>query len=164
MVNGAYLIMVDTCVWLDRYVVDRPHFEQTKAFFAQAHQAHAQLLYGAGKLETFFYLVGAATKAAIRRQTGTLTEADAVFAREYAWGCVENVRQIATAADLGEADLWLATKYRKVCPDFEENTLMATCVRVGADYLVTWDEGLLRVAGAMVRAVTPDVMTQLLQA
>jgi predicted nucleic acid-binding protein len=45
----------------------------------------------------------------------------------------------------------------------EDNVLLASAHRSEADYVVTWDEALLRDASALVRAVTPTTMLTVLQ-
>ena len=80
----------------------------------------------------------------VRTEKGAVSETDAVFARAFAWRCLENIRSFATAVGIDEADLWLASKYRSVGPDFEDNVLLAAAQRSSADYLVTWDAALLR--------------------
>ena len=156
------LLLIDTNVWLDYFVVDRPGSETAKALLDAAAATKAQLLYGASKLETLFYLIGSQVKASIRNQTGNLSEADASFARTYAWGCIEALQERAVAVGLDGSDLWVASKLRAVCEDFEDNVLLAAAKRAQVDYLVTSDRQLLSVAGAVVRAVSPQMMLTIL--
>jgi predicted nucleic acid-binding protein len=70
------------------------------------------------------------------------------------------MRDFATAVGVDEADLWLASKYRSVSSDFEDNVLIAAAQRANADYLVTWDAALLRTP--IVRTATPLEMLALI--
>jgi predicted nucleic acid-binding protein len=96
----------------------------------------------------------------IRAEKGGVRDADAASARAFAWGCLQNMRDFATAVGVDEADLWLASKYRSVSSDFEDNVLIAAAQRANADYLVTWDAALLRTP--IVRTATPLEMLALI--
>lgn len=122
----------------------------------------SSLLYGASKLETVFYVLNAEAKRVARLRDGSLTEQDAIFSQEFAWECINNLCDIATAVGMDQGDLWLACKYRAYHSDLEDNILLAAAKRSQADYLITWDEKLLRDAPALVRTVTPTTMLTVL--
>lgn len=157
--NESVRILVDSCVWVDNYLGNHSKHDESFAFLNRAYEAGATLLYGASKLETVFYVLVAEAKRMIRTEKGSVDEADAASARAFAWGCLENIRGFATAVGMDEADLWLASKYRSVGSDFEDNVLLAAAQRAGADYLVTWDTVLLRTP--TVRTATPTQMLAL---
>lgn len=161
--NDTLRLLVDTNVWIDSYLVSRANHEQSFALINKAIDAESTLLYGSSKLETVFYVIRAAAKREIRAQKGELDEADAQLALRYAWGCVNNICDIATGVGVDQADIWLARKYRVYHPDMEDNVLLAAAGRCEADYLVTWDEQLLKNASALVRAVTPVTMCTVLE-
>lgn len=161
--SKALRLLVDCNVWVDSYLVPRKRHEESLAFINEALEAGSTLLYGASKLETLFYVIRADAKRIILGQKDRLSEQDADFALQFAWGCVNNIYDIATAVGLDQGDLWLARKYRVYHPDLEDNVLLAAVERTRADYLVTWDEKLLRDAAALVRAVTPTTMRAVLQ-
>ena len=160
-VDDSLRILVDSCVWVDNYLGNHPKHDKSLEFLNRAYEAGATLLYGASKLETVFYVLAAEAKRMVRTEKGVVSEADAASARAFAWGCVENIRDCATAVGVDEADLWLASKYRSVGPDFEDNVLLAAAQRAGADYLVTWDAALLRTP--TVRTATPTQMITLIE-
>ena len=159
-VDDSLRILVDSCVWVDNYLGYHPRHDESFAFLDRAYGAGATLLYGASKLETVFYVLVAEAKRLVRAERGAVSETDAASARAFAWGCLENIRSCATAVGVDEADLWLASKYRSVGPDFEDNVLLAAAQRANADYLVTWDAALLR--KPTVRTATPTEMLALI--
>lgn len=154
-------ILVDSCVLVDNYLGSHPKHGESYEFLSRAYTAGATLLYGASKLETVFYVLVAEAKRMVRTEKGVVSETDAAAARAFAWGCIENIRNFATAVGVDEADLWLASKYRSVGPDFEDNVLLAAAQRANADYLVTWDATLLRTP--TVRTATPAEMLALME-
>ena len=154
-------ILVDSCVWVDSYLGNHPKHDDSFEFLNRAYTTGATLLYGASKLETVFCVLVAEAKRMVRAEKGVVSEADAASARAFAWGCLENIRSFATAVGVDEADLWLASKYRSVSPDFEDNVLLAAAQRANADYLVTWDAALLRTP--TVRTATPTEMLALIE-
>ena len=94
-------------------------------------------------------------------EKGAVGEQDAAAARAFAWGCVQNMRCLATAVGVDESDIWLASKYRSISPDLEDNVLLAAAQRSDADYVVSWDAGVLRTP--VVRTADPAQMLALLR-
>lgn len=141
--NSELKILVDSCVWIDSYLGDHPQHDESLLFLREAYESGAQLLYGASKLESIFYVLIAEVKRMVRHEKGQVGESDALAARAFAWGCLQNMQDIATAVGMDESDIWLAGKYKSLCPDFEDNVLLAAAQRCGADYVVTWDIELL---------------------
>lgn len=155
-------LLVDCNVWIDAYAATRPRHDESLGFVNRALESGAALMYGASKLETVFYVLSAEVKRVTRMQLGAVSERDALCAQEFAWGCVNNLCGIATAVGVDQGDLWLARRYRVYHADLEDNVLLAAAQRSEADYVVTWDKGLLRDATAVVRAVTPRTMLAVL--
>ncbi|MBR3224876.1 MAG: PIN domain-containing protein [Atopobiaceae bacterium] len=154
------LLLVDTNVWMCNYVPLRAGHEATREFFRAAWESSAQLLYPAPILKDVFYLLGAEYKRQIRLEKGELSQADATAVNELAWGCVQNMRDVATAVGIDESDLWLACKYKAIDTDLEDNVVLAAAQRCEADYLVTFDQNLIR--KATVSAMLPQDMVALL--
>lgn len=153
-------ILVDSCVWVDNYLGDNEHFEESYAFIRAAREHGAELLYGASKLEVMFSTLEHEFGRTLRER-GLAQAGDAnKTALAFAWGCIDNIRVLGTAVGVDEADLWMACKYRSVSPSLADNTLLAAAERAKVDYLVTWDERLLTMG--MVRAATPNQMVTIL--
>ena len=137
-------LLIDTNVWLDCFLPGRKNREASLALMEKALDQGTPLFYTAGIAKDVFYLVSAAMKRKAREQMGSLSEGDARAIQAVAWGCVGNMRDVATAVGADESDLWLACEYRSVHGDLEDNLLIAAVRRSSATYLVTNDQTLLR--------------------
>lgn len=153
-------LLVDSNVWVDSYLGDHAHFDESFRFLKEARGQGAELLYGASKLEGMFCVLTAEFERGMREGDGDLAANATQIAQAFAWGCIDNIRELGTAVGMDESDLWLACKYRAVGRDLQGNVLLAAAQRADADYVVTWDEELL--ASPVVRAATPTQMIALL--
>ena len=153
MMGEAPIALVDTNVWLDNYLADRPYAEQSRAFIVQARNVGVQLAYPVHCLNDIFILIQAHLKRAAKKR-GELSESDGVAIREIAWGCIENMREFAIAVGADESDAWKACKYRRLTNDLEDNFVLAAAERASASFLVTNDRRLLR--KSTVNAYTPE--------
>lgn len=154
-------ILVDTNVWLDYFIGLRAGHDEAAAFLRGSERVEAQLLYPAATLQDVFYLMARELKR-IARSVAPVTESDVQAIRRIAWGCIDNMRELATAVGMDESDLWLACKYRTLTWDLEDNVVLAAAQRAEVDYLVTNDRVLIQ--RATVPALTPKDMTALLDA
>lgn len=154
MKNGIPYLIVDTNVWLASYLPNRPGHASALDFFAAATDRGAQLLYAAAAIRDVFYLAERSLKEEVRVQEGELSTGSAQAIRRLAWGMVDNMREMATAVGLDESDLWMASKWRTLDGDLEDNIVRAAATRAGADLLVTYDKGLL--SKSVVPTVTPE--------
>ncbi len=155
-------LLIDTNVWLDCFFHDRAGHEEALALLLFAYERAYALLYPASIAKDVFYLVASIIKHDIRAEKGVLTSADSAVATETAWGCVNNMRERATAVGADESDLWKACALRNVHNDLEDNLIVAAAQRANATYLVTNDETLIR--HAPVATVTPGDALALLRA
>ena len=160
--NNPPKILVDSNVWIDSYLGYRANHDASLDFLRTARRCQAALMYGVTKLETIFYVLANEMKKAALREGRTVDEKAANACRAFAWGCIENIRELACAVGADEADVWLATKYRSISDDFEDNILLAAAQRVAVDYLVTTDRVLLN--KATVAALAPQDMLTVLEA
>lgn len=154
-------VLVDTNVWLDYFIGIRQGHDDAQEFLNNSNRAEVQLLYPASALQDVFYLLVRELKR-IARSVAPVTEGDVQAIRRIAWGCVDNMRELATAVGMDESDLWLACKYRTLTWDLEDNVMLAAAQRVEADYLVTNDRALIQ--HATIAALTPADMTAVLKA
>lgn len=159
--NDSVRLLVDSNVWIDSYLGDHLHFDESYRFLKTARARGSQLLYGASKLEGMFYVLASEFERGMRDGDGQMPHNASSIAREFAWGCIENIRKLGTAVGLDEGDLWLACKYRTIGPDFEDDVMLAAAERAHADYIVTWDKELL--STATVRTGTPVQMLALME-
>ncbi len=146
-------IMVDTNVWIDQFLPDRPRQGESLRFLDRACEVDALLLYPACILKDVFYLISSESKRLAREQTGSLTEADAMASQSYAWGCIEAIQELALPVDTTLIDIRMASVWKRVNGDFEDNLVRAAAERAKADLLVTWDKEML--AKRVVPTVTP---------
>jgi predicted nucleic acid-binding protein len=153
VVSTAHVIVVDTNVWLDQYLPARPHRAESHAFMDAALAQGVELAYPASIIKDVFYVVGSEYKRIVRAQQGTLSEVDAQAIQRIAWGVVDNMQEVATPVGIDLSDVWLASKWRTVDGDLEDNLVRAASKRTRADLVVTWDKGML--AKAVVPTVTP---------
>ena len=155
------LIMVDTNVWVDLYVPNRPNREASLAFFEQAVRSEVEIVFTLEIARAVFRVVAYEAKRWVRQGTGELSEAYAHAIANHAWDFVQDMQEYGTPVGSSTPDLWMATKLRDVHPEIEDNLIVAACMRLDTDYLVTNDAKLLR--HAPVAAVDPQMMTRLLQ-
>lgn len=155
------LIMVDTNVWVDLYVPGRPNRNDSLAFFEEARRSRAELVFTLEIARAVFRVVTHEAKRWIRQGKGELSEEYARAIADHAWGFVQDMQEYGTPVGSSTPDLWMATKLRDGHPEIEDNLIVAACMRLGTDYLVTNDTKLLR--HAPVAAVDPPMMTRLLR-
>ena len=84
------------------------------------------------------------------------------MSRQIAWGCVLSMGEMATVVPVDQSDLWIATKFRTVHEDLEDDLVLAAMERSQADFLVTSDETLLR--KSPVAALSPHDLLALMTA
>lgn len=154
------LVLLDTNVWVDYYSSPREGHDAARSLMDGVECAGAQLLYAIQSMKDVFYLVASDYKSWTRKRTGTLTEAQAAAATATAWGCLDNMAEIACAVGCDQSDVWLARKTRRLHADFEDDLVLAAAQRAGADLLVTSDEQLRRHAPVAALSV-PDALTYL---
>ena len=146
------IILVDSNVWIDNYVPDRPCSSVSRSFISYARN-RATLVYAVHNLPDIFYVIQNTMKRTAREE-GAFTEGDALAIRELAWACVENMREFAVAVGADESDVWRACKYRRFGNDLEDNMVMAAAERAQARFIVTNDHELIR--KSTVVAYTPE--------
>ena len=120
------------------------------------------LLYAASSVKDVYYLLEEREKRRVRASGAEVTAAIAAAVNEYAWGCVLSMGEMATVVPVDQSDLWIATKFRTVHGDFEDDLVLAAMERSQADFLVTSDETLLR--KSPVAALSPHDLLALMTA
>ena len=154
-------ILVDTNVWLDSYLGFRPGCDDARKLFVAGRRAKAEFLYPIGSLQDVFALLIMELKRCARACGETVDEAAIQTFRTMAWACIDNMRECAHAVGADESDAWLASKYRSINWDLEDNMVLAAAKRMQVDYLVTSDQALI--SKATVAALTPRDLTAVLK-
>ena len=84
-------LLVDTNIWLDYFLANRPAHAAAMSFMLFAHEHGYPLLYPTAIVKDVFYLTANVFKRDMRNENGRLTERDAAAATEIAWGCVPRI-------------------------------------------------------------------------
>lgn len=155
------IALVDTNVWLDNCLGDRPGSRDSRKFLMQALNDELLLVYPVHCLRDIFYLVQVHLKA-LARKDGVISDSEGLAIREAAWACVDEVRRMATAIAADESDAWRACKYRAITNDLEDNFVLAAAERASVDFIVTNDIDLVK--KSTVNAYTPADATRMLEA
>ena len=138
------LFLVDTNVWLDWLLGSRRNNNATKQFFVQANKHYAKLAYAAVSLKDIYFIIEQDCKINIKESGLKLTEGRALAAKEVAWECTDQVRQLAFGVSCDESDLWIASKLKNIHNDLEDNLIVAAAKRAKATALITNDDALIR--------------------
>lgn len=154
-------VVIDTNVWVDNYLTNRPGHGAAEELLARLWKEKATIAFCPVSAKDVFFVTAQELKRECRQGLGTLSEADALACNEIAWGCVQNMMDNAVAANIGQAEMWLAVKYKRLHGDFEDNLIMAAAQSAEADYFVTNDQALL--GKCPVNAFTPRGMLDYLK-
>lgn len=154
------LIMVDTNVWVDLYIPGRPNREASLAFFEVARRAEAELVFTLEIARAVYRIVSHEAKRWVREGRGELSEAYAHAISNHAWDFVQDMQEYGTPIGSSTPDLWMATKLRDRHPEIEDNLIVAACMRLDVDYLVTNDAKLIR--HSPLATVDPSMMARLI--
>lgn len=154
-------ILLDTNVWLERYLPGRAQQATVNTLFDEMLAAECALAFPAQSALDVYQRVGREHKLWARKQ-GVLTDAMAKAIKRLAWDCVDDMQALATPIPVDGSDFYLACKHRDIHNDLEDDLVIAACQKAHANYLVTLDRKLL--AHAPVEAVTPSDMLELLRA
>ena len=136
-------LLVDTNVWIDVLVEDRPDHKNARALFDFALLNDASLLYAATSMQNVHYLISLTLKRAALSLGRELAESDYKEIADTAWRRIEDMAAIGFAVGCDESDLWLARKQRNAHNDFEDDLVVAAAKRSGADFIVTGDKQFL---------------------
>ena len=134
------ILLLDTNVWIDGYCGDHPHGEAAKRLLSLGAIGVVNLAYATTSVKDVFYVLTHEFKRMARAATGELTESQAAAALEGAWGCVNNMAEIASAVGVDQGDVWIARKQRHLHDDLEDNLVAAAAYRANATYLVSSDQ------------------------
>lgn len=160
-VKQSATILVDTNVWIDYYLGYRPGSKEACELMETARAKGVAVLYACTSSKDIYYTVRGDTKRKVRLENGSLTESEANACNELAWGCIRNMTDNAIAANVGQAEMWLACHHKKLHSDFEDDLVIAAAQSAEADYFVTNDQALL--GKCPVTAFTPQGMVDYLK-
>jgi predicted nucleic acid-binding protein len=160
MSAGKPIVLIDTGIWLDLFLLDRPGRKDAQALIRYALNDDIPLAYASHSALDVYAKAGICAKRFFR-ESGQLTDAQARVARTFAWDCAARMREVATPVPADVSDFYFAEKFRPLHGDFEDNLVLAACSRAKANYLVTTGKCLLRHAD--ISAKVPTEMLSLLK-
>ena len=161
MTDRLGTVVLDTNVWVDNYLTNRSGHDAAGELLERLWKEKATIAFCPVSAKDIFFVTAQELKRECRQELGTLSEADALACNEIAWGCVQNMMDNAVAANIGQAEMWLAVKYKRLHNDFEDNLIIAAAQSAEADYFVTNDQALL--GKCPVTAFTPQGMVDYLK-
>lgn len=142
MSRQAYTLLLDTNIWLDYYLGNRPQSDAAKDLIMHSEEHGLTLTYATTSLKDVFYILQRELKEAFRRKDRVMSSVQALSCSKAAWGCIRHMMEIAVAAPVGEPQIWLASHYEDLHADFEDDLILATLETSKANFLVTGDEAL----------------------
>lgn len=153
-------LLLDTNVWLDLFLPNRPEGEAARRLLEEADARNINLVFAAqASLDVYQRLI--INNERWVRASATLSDEWATAIKRWAWDAVTSMQEVATAVPVDASDIWLACKYRDYHDDYEDDLVLAACQRSHADFLVTNDRKLLKHAD--ICAKTPRQMLELLK-
>ena len=161
MPNSSLCLLLDTNVWLEKYLPWRAGHGTVLALLREADLQEIPIAFPAQSALDVYQRVRIENKR-WARDSGRLDDHMAQAIKRLAWDCVNDMRDLATAVPADSSDLYLACKHRDVHDDLEDDLVLVACQRAHASHLVTNDRKLL--AHSPVDAVTPANMLELLKA
>ena len=143
--HSSLKLLVDTNVWLDYFLARGERHRSVMQLVERAYASEDVVLFAASpSLKDISYLLTSSMKSGVRQNGGEVTPDVVAAARETAWACVRKVLELAYVAPVDQTDITQAFAYKCVHADFEDDVLLSVAHRIGADYIVTHDDGLLR--------------------
>lgn len=161
MPSSRTTLVLDTNIWLEKYLPRRPEHDNVLALLGEARAREIALAFASQSALDVYQRVRKENKLWARKQ-GILDESLVRAIKRLAWDCVNDMQTLATAVPADASDLYLACKHRDTHYDLEDDMIVAACQRANARYLVTLDRKLL--AHSPVEAHTPQEMVKLLRA
>lgn len=161
MKDYAKSLLLDTNIWLDNYLGNRPSSESSRKLisFAQAHQI--ALFYSVTSLRDTCFNVALELKRGARIDGQVISESEIASFNETALACAKNMYHMATAVGVDGSDAWLALKLLPIHHDLEDNLILAAMERSNASFLVTNDAQLIKHANCA--AMTSEDMLDYLK-
>ena len=145
-------LLIDTNVWLDIEFGERGAWPTE--FLIAVRMADARMGIAAHSLKDIHYLIQRKIKLDDQRLGAADPQRSAAAARVAAWAVVEHIMEFAEVVGSDYMDAHLATKYRRVHDDYEDDLIIAAAMRMKADLLVTSDQALIK--HAPIAALSPQ--------
>lgn len=155
-------VLFDTNVLVDYLLGREPGCTACKRIIAMSEPGQYALYATSLSLKDAYYLVSRNLRRMERLASGSVSEGMARAVSETAWACVRQLVDMVLVVPVGRNECLDAFTLRPLHGDFEDNLVVASAREIGADYLVTGDERLLK--RAPVACLRPQDLVLLLEA
>lgn len=147
-------LLLDTNVWLDYYLPTRAGHAAAARVVTFAHDHQTPLLYAIHSVNDVCYIVGRTFRDELRRLGYRPDKTSHEVTSSMVEDVLSDMQTIATAVGADASDLWLAKRYHRIHPDYEDCLVLAAVERSGARCLISNDRSLLRHAPCL--ALSPE--------
>ena len=137
-------LLLDTNVWVNSQLGASSGHENARKLVTTALDQGIRLGIAPHSLASVFYIIHRYLKRIAASEGKALDAGTAAAAKEAAWGVVNNIMEYAEVVGSDYSDAHIASLYRKVHDDFEDNLVIAAARRMQADLLVTDDIALVK--------------------
>ena len=142
--TSSNVVVVDANVWLDYLFGGRPGNAAAVDLLYQAMRLELSLVIPPHCMATVFFVFQQELKAK-NRQDGKLSPQKAAdSARVAAWAALNFIMELAAVGPSDHADALMASKYRYLHGDYEDNLVIACAMRTNARLLVTNDVQVIK--------------------
>ena len=131
-------LQADTNFWMVYFLKYEQLFEPCARIVEMAAAERIELLVAPSSVKDVFYLI----PRALRRMDSQEGRGSVSY-RPAAWACVEFMLDTATPSPQGVAECEKARMLRQTIDDFEDGLILASAESAGADFVLTYDHGLL---------------------
>ena len=131
-------LLLDTNVWMYYFMGTPDHLPAISRLIEMCVSADVDILYAPTSLKDVFYLIPRSFK---REDAYTPTASTYLPA---AWACAKRMMELGTAAPLSASECEMARMLQSQVSDLENGLVLAAADRAQADYVVTYDQGLLK--------------------
>lgn len=162
MNNERKTVLLDTNILMDYLIGERPGHAAAMSLVDALYTC--DLFDGccfAGSIKDAYYVFVRENKREASRKSGTLSESVSIAINGIAWSSIETLEKFFTIIPCDMRTVWMARKLKGICSDFEDCLLLAACELADADFLVTNDERLQKIAPT--KAANAETVLTLLQ-
>lgn len=128
-------LFLDTNILLDYCLPGRRGHDDSFKLIDACCRKNISLYCAVSSLKDVYYVIERSIQNAIAKE-GKHNGGTSV---SIAWGMLERICSLVQAVGVDVSDAWIATKYRSLHNDFEDNMLIAACERARAAHLITSD-------------------------
>lgn len=150
-------ILIDTNVWIRYFLGEEPWCQDIKLLLEECNSNDIEVYYCPTSLKDIFYLIPRIMKREASGEVSAGTSVSTSGIDTYyaplpgeasyaaaAWACIRAMQDMATAAPLTGVECEFSWMLRGNHPDLEDDLIVACGETCGADYVVTYDDGLIK--------------------